>query len=252
MAVTAALKGTGDYQANYDYQALLNDVLILEGSAGGTVRLTAVTTSETLAALYPDAPNALMVERGAGTGTLYYRVDLQTYQPAGSAEPINKGISLQRDYYLAGEGCPGGPDCEPIDSLVLDADDPSQRIIVSLTMIIPHDMVNVMVEDNIPAGTEIINRQFLTTQMFPEEEQPLFNPRNPFDQGWGWWYFREPQIYDDHILWTAEFLPAGTYTLTYELYPYQRGVYQVLPAHAWQYFYPEVQGTSSGSLFAIE
>jgi uncharacterized protein YfaS (alpha-2-macroglobulin family) len=252
MAVTAALKGTGDYQANYDYQALLNDVLILEGSAGGTVPLTAVTTSETLAALYPDAPNALMVERGAGTGTLYYRVDLQTYQPAGSAEPINKGISLQRDYYLAGEGCPGGPDCEPIDSLVLDADDPSQRIIVSLTMIIPHDMVNVMVEDNIPAGTEIINRQFLTTQMFPEEEQPLFNPRNPFDQGWGWWYFRERQIYDDHILWTAEFLPAGTYTLTYELYPYQRGVYQVLPAHAWQYFYPEVQGTSSGSLFAIE
>ena len=80
----------------------------------------------------------------------------------------------------------------------------------------------------------------------------LFDPRDPFALGWGWWYFDGPQIYDDHVLWTAGYVPAGTYVLTYELLPYQRGTYQVLPAHAWQLFYPEVQGTTAGDLFTIE
>jgi len=183
---------------------------------------------------------------------LYYRVDLQTYQPAGTATPVNRGIQLERAYYLYGEGCPGTETCTPIDSLVLEPANPSQLITVVLTVNISQDMYHLMLEDFIPAGTEILNKNFLTTQSLVESSGPLFDPRMPFSDGWGWWYFNAPQIYDDHILWTADFVPAGTYTLTYELLPYQRGVYQVLPSHAWQYFYPEVQGTSSGDIFTIE
>ena len=87
------------------------------------------------------------------------------------------------------------------------------------------------------------------------EEGPLppqFDPRSPFSGGWGWWWFSGPQIYDDHLLWSAEYLPAGAYTLVYQLVPLQRGAYQVLPAHAWQYFFPEVMGTSAGDVFEIE
>jgi hypothetical protein len=86
----------------------------------------------------------------------------------------------------------------------------------------------------------------------PQEEVPFYNARSPFADGWGWWYFNDPEIYDDHVLWTSDYVPAGTYVLTYEILPYQRGSFQVLPTHAWQYFYPEVQGTSSGDIFNIE
>jgi uncharacterized protein YfaS (alpha-2-macroglobulin family) len=64
--------------------------------------------------------------------------------------------------------------------------------------------------------------------------------------------FNDPQIHDDGILFTADHLPAGTYTLTYTLVPVQAGEFQVLPAHAWQAFFPEVQGTSTGAVFEIK
>ena len=248
MGITAALRGTGDFQADYTFQALLNDRLLAEGESAATT----ITTTTSILDLYPDSPNALTIERGDGPGTLYYRIDLETYKPAMEAEPINKGISLERDYYLAGEGCPGKEDCTTIDSLVLEPEDPSQMITVALTINLANDMVNLMLEDYIPSGTEILNKDFLTSISVQTELIDTYHPRKPFEYGWGWWYFNQPQIFDDHILWTADYVPAGTYILTYELIPYQRGDFQVLPSHAWMYFYPEVQGTSGGSLFSIE
>ncbi len=252
MAVTAALQGTGDYQADFDFQATVNDTLIAKGTASGTNALNSVVATVPINDLNPDWPNALLIERGEGSGTLYYRADLQTFQTAVTADPINKGINLSREYYLAGEGCPGGKDCVPIDSLALPTDGVAPLITVSLSIVIAHDMYNLMLEDYIPAGTEVLNQNFLTSQTLTETDLPVVDSRNPYSSGWGWWFFNEPQIYDDHLLWTANYIPAGTYTLTYEILPYQRGTFQVLPAQAWQYFFPEVQGTSGGDLFTIE
>jgi hypothetical protein len=80
---------------------------------------------------------------------------------------------------------------------------------------------------------------------------PQYNPRNPFSQGWGWWYFGDPQIGDENITWVAPYLPAGTYELAYQLVPITPGEFQVLPAHAFIYYFPEVEATSAGSLLSI-
>jgi uncharacterized protein YfaS (alpha-2-macroglobulin family) len=125
-----------------------------------------------------------------------------------------------------------------------------------LTLVLPHDSHYVMVEDFIPAGMEILNRSLKTSQQGMEETdasaQVQFDDRNPFADGWGWWLFHEPQIRDDGILFSADYLPAGTYVLTYTLVPLQAGEYRVLPAHAWESFFPEVQGTSAGAVFEIK
>ncbi len=252
MAVTEALQGTGDYQADFTYQASLNDIQIASGTATGADSSSPVSAVVPISDIFPDDPNALLIERGEGSGTLYYRADLQTYQPAATADPINRGVVINRTYYPTGEGCPAAEGCVPIEGINWDQTDPSQMVTVALTVVISHDMYQFMLEDFIPAGTEILNQSFLTTQNLPQEPAPLFDPRDPFGEGWGWWYFNGPQIYDDHILWTADYVPAGTYTLTYQLLPTQRGTYQVLPAHGWQYFYPEVEGSSAGNLFTID
>ena len=111
-----------------------------------------------------------------------------------------------------------------------------------------------MVEDFIPGGTEILNRALKTSQQGIDstEIEVQFDDDDPFANGWGWWLFHEPQIRDDSILFTADYLPAGTYILTYTLTPLQAGEYRVLPAHAWQSFFPEVQGTSAGAVFEIK
>jgi len=76
--------------------------------------------------------------------------------------------------------------------------------------------------------------------------------RQPFSAGWGWWLFNQPRVYSDHILWNADYLPAGTYQLTYTIVPSLAGAYRVLPAHAWLANFPEVQGTTSGAIFEIK
>jgi uncharacterized protein YfaS (alpha-2-macroglobulin family) len=132
-------------------------------------------------------------------------------------------------------------------------------ITARLTLVLPHDSHYVMVEDFIPAGMEILNRSLKTSQQGLEgteagvQVQPeQFDASDPFAEGWGWWLFHEPQIRDDGILFSADYLPAGTYELTYTLVPLQAGEYRVLPAHAWESFFPEVQGTSAGALFEIK
>jgi uncharacterized protein YfaS (alpha-2-macroglobulin family) len=113
---------------------------------------------------------------------------------------------------------------------------------------VPNDAYQVVVEDFIPAGTEILDTTLQTASL---GDAPAFDPLDPFAQGWGWWNFSRPQIYDDHIVWAAGYLPAGAYQLTYTLLVLQPGQYHVLPARAWQMYFPEVQGSSAGAVFEI-
>ncbi len=135
-------------------------------------------------------------------------------------------------------------------------------MLVRLTLTVPEDMYFVVVEDSIPAGTEILNPRLKTSQqnIVPAEgqpaqpgsdQQPPFNLENPFEQGWGWWLFKDPQVYDDHIRWVVDTLPAGTYELTYRLTPFLAGEFRVIPARAWQYYFPDVEGSSKGGLLNI-
>jgi uncharacterized protein YfaS (alpha-2-macroglobulin family) len=202
-------------------------------------------------------PNLLTIQREAGVGRLYYRAVLNVNRPVEDVKPIDEGMRIDR-VYRAGDCTSDSTNssvrnCPPLSTLQLGSDKP---ITAQLTLVLPHDSHYVMVEDFIPAGMEILNRSLKTSQQGIEETnasaQVQFDDRNPFADGWGWWLFHEPQIRDDGILFSADYLPAGTYVLTYTLVPLQAGEYRVLPAHAWESFFPEVQGTSAGAAFEIK
>jgi uncharacterized protein YfaS (alpha-2-macroglobulin family) len=256
LAFIQVFKGTGDLQASYAFSAELNGSPLLNGQAGGANALTSVTSTIPLGSLYNDGPNALRIRRDAGTGRLYYRADLTLDRPAEQAQPIQRGLAIERAYYASGQDC-AKTTCQPVSETHMSSD-PSQpnAISVRLTLTLPHDMYNLMVEDTIPAGTEIFNPNLKTSQQGLNQQSeglpPLYDPTNPYRDGWGWWYFADPQISDDHVLWTASYLPAGTYQLTYRLIPVQAGEYQVIPARAWEFYFPEVQGSTAGAVFAVK
>ena len=50
----------------------------------------------------------------------------------------------------------------------------------------------------------------------------------------------------------ATYLPAGTYEYTYLLQVGLGGEYRVLPATAYEMYFPEVMGRSDGMIFTIE
>jgi len=245
LAMNEVLKGTGELSSKYGFSASLNNISIASGQAGGDAQLDPVTASLPLSNLYPNDANALVIQREAGTGHLYYTAALNVYRPANEIAPLDRGINISRAYYVQGADL---PTATPISVTQV-----GDVLTTRLTIILPNDAYHFVVEDYIPAGAEIINTNLKTTQFADiPEPGPLYDPRDPFSKGWGWWLFIPAQIYDDHITWTASYLPAGTYDLTYTLTILQPGEYHLLPARAWMSYFPEVQGSSAGGMLVIK
>ena len=255
LALTEAMKGFGELQADFSFSATLNGAQLASGNVSGTDIFTPVAASVPLEYLSPVSANALVIERESGLGRLYYRASLLLNRPAEMAKPLNDGMQVSRAYFDGNcENALGGTAqskvCPPLSTLELAMD---SRFTAHLTLTLPNAAYYVMLEDYIPAGTEVLNQTLKTSQQgaLSTDVQTNYDPEHPFVRGWGWWYFNDPQIHDDRIIWTADYLPAGTYELTYTLIPTQAGEFRVLPAHAWQSFFPDVQGTSAGTIFTI-
>ncbi|MEP7135596.1 MAG: Ig-like domain-containing protein [Chloroflexota bacterium] len=247
MALNEAMVGIGDLRADFAFNATLNGTPLTSGDIAGT-QLTPLKTFVPLANLSANTPNLLTINREDGLGRLYYNAVLNVNRPVEDVRPLDNGMRIDRVFCKQASRSKG---CAPLSSVQLASNQP---ISAQLTLVLPHDSYYVMVEDFIPAGMEILDRSLKTSQQGVDtpEVQVQYDDKDPFANGWGWWLFNAPQIHDDSILYSANFLPAGTYVLTYTLVPLQAGEYRVLPAHAWQSFFPEVQGTSAGAVFEIK
>jgi hypothetical protein len=250
LAFTQVMLATGELGANFSFQAVLNGNVLASGQASASGAL--VTANTPLAALYPDAPNALLLQRSQGAGRLFYTAALRVNRPVETIPPVQRGLSLSRVYYPAGVDCLR-QDCQPVDTAQA-----GQRVAARLTLTLEHDAYYLKVEDYLPAGAELLDASLKTTQQGSGLEQPPgespalpFDVRSPFGDGWGWWLFNPPLLYDDHIAWAADYLPAGVYELTYTIVALQPGEYRLLPARAWLSYFPDVQGASAGMVFMI-
>jgi hypothetical protein len=246
LALTEAMKGFGELQADFEFSASLNDAQMATGDVSGTEIFNPVSATVPLEYLSPTSPNKLVIERESGLGRLYYRASLLLNRPVESIQTLNKGMDISRAYFDG--NC--DDECASLSTFELA---PDAQLTARLTLTLPNDFYYVMLEDHIPAGTEILDQTLKTSQQGQngKDVQVVYDADDPFARGWGWWYFNEPQIRNESITWTADYLPAGTYELTYTLIPSQAGEFRVLPARAWQAFFPDVQGTSSGMIFEI-
>jgi hypothetical protein len=251
MALTELARNTRELQGNFSFDMTLNGTPTANGQATPGINAPSLTDIP-ISQLYLDSPNALRISRGAGEGRLYYTLGLQVSEPVEQAAPLQRGLAISRAYYPV--ECQLRA-CTPITSI-----QSGQKVKVKVSLALPRDMYHLRVEDYIPAGAEILDTRLKTSQqtqgiIFDQfgNSQPVerFDPRDPFAQGWGWWLFGEARLYDNRIAWTAEYLPAGTYELTYTLVILQPGEYRVLPAWAYQIYFPEVQGSSAGEVFTI-
>jgi alpha-2-macroglobulin len=247
LALDAAMKGTGDLQASYTFSASINNQQIAQGTAGGVNSLTSVNVNVPQDALQSPGGSLLTIQRGEGSGRLNYRAFLKVYQPVENAQPVDRGLVLARTYLPSGQDCQK-TSCVALQSASLSKD---KTITVRLSLTLAQDVYSLVVDDFIPAGAEIIDPGLSTSRQVDAGSNSPFDPFDPYQNGWGWWLFGSPQIYDDHIRWTASYLPAGAYELTYRLNLLQAGEFRVLPAQAYERYFPDVSGASGGEIFTI-
>ena len=240
MSLTEVMKGTGELAGDFRFAAVLNGIGLIESAAGADVKLNPVSASVPVSSLYPQDPNALTLQRGDGPGRLYYTAHLNVLRPVEDIAALDRGIAISRSY-------------ETADGQLLTSESDIQSsigdpIIARVAITLKNAAYYLVVEDYIPAGAELLDANLKTSQQFSID----YDPRNPFGAGWGWWYFNDPQIYDERIAWSVDYLPSGTYELTYTFVLNQPGEYRVLPSRAWEFYFPEVQGNSAGAVFVID
>jgi len=242
LALTDYMAATGELQADYDYEVWLDGVL--KTSATVTPDTVDQPTELELATdlLRTDADSQLVMQRSDGPGQLYYSAFLRYFVPAEEMEPLNRGIIVQREYRLADD-----PDA------VINEAEATDVVLVRLTVIAPHDLHYVVVEDPLPAGCEAIDTSLATTsQTFQAPLMQRLDEETPpwwWARGWDW--AQHAELRDEKVALFADYLPRGTYEYVYAVRCTTPGRFQVLPATAYLMYFPDTFGRSDGLAFTV-
>ena len=94
MALAEVMRGTGELGGNFNFGATLNSAPLASGQAGGEG--TPVLAEVPIDSLYPDYPNALVIQREAGPGRLYYTAGLEVLRPVEEVSQLSRGIYASR------------------------------------------------------------------------------------------------------------------------------------------------------------
>ena len=252
IALTDWMVATGELEGAYDWQVVVNGELLGQGSVARDNIDQTVKLQIEVAKLLADEANRVVIERWApegqteGTGRLYYSLYLRYFKPVEEVTALNRGIIVSRRYTLA--DCEADEEPCPAISQARVGD----AIRVQLTIIAPHDLHYVVVEDPFPAGAEGIDRSLKTTSVVGEEpELTRTDRRSPWGGEWGWWWFSHSELRDEKAVLFATYLPQGTYEYTYLIRAGLPGEYRVIPTHAYEMYFPEVFGRSDGGVFTV-
>ena len=237
MSLTQWMIKTDDLNAAYDFAIALNSDTLLEGSSNSDNVTISEQAVVEVSDLLLDDVNRLSIQRGAGTGNLYYTAHITNYVNVDAVEPVARGIVINRQYLPMDDNTPVS------EARVGD------ELQVTITIIAPQDLHYVVIEDPIPAGAEAVNPNLLTSSRIGE--RPELVRDDPFGRGWGWWWFSRTEFRDEAVVLFATYLPRGTYTYTYTLRMGLEGTYNVMPTTGQETFFPEVYGRSAGQLFVI-
>jgi hypothetical protein len=244
LAISAWLEAQAGLPADYDFAVRLNGRTVSEGTATPEGSLSTLEFVHPVAELLAREPNQLSFSRGPGSGALYYTAHLSVFRPVEDAEPLARGLSVERRYFAYDGRCGSLEDPCARTETARAGDD----LLVRISLIVPADQYYVVVEDPFPAGMEPVDASLLTS---PDFSPPADPGVEDVSRGWGWWWFTRTQVGDDRVTLFADYLPAGTYQYQYRLRAVFPGEYRVLPTRAWAAYFPEVYGQGEGRLFQI-
>jgi uncharacterized protein YfaS (alpha-2-macroglobulin family) len=225
----------------------LNEDALAEGTVTPDIVGEPIKLQVDVAELLTDVGNRLTIGRGPGAGRLYYTAHLKVYLPVEEIEPLNRGIIVSRRY--TDPACTKGTKCPEVDQAAV-----GDVVQVKLTVIAPHDLYYVVVEDPLPAGTEAIDTSLATTSELAREPGLYREAEDEFGYDfyyWWWRWYSRSEMRDDKVVLFADYLPAGTYEYVYTFRATQPGEYQVIPTTAQEFYFPEVFGRGEGRLFVI-
>jgi hypothetical protein len=188
-----------------------------------------------VADLLRNAGNRLTIARSGGEGRLYYTAHLRAFLPVEDIAALDRGVIVQRRYTLA--SCTEGAACPEVTEAQL-----GDEIRVELSIVAPHDLYYLVLEDPLPAGAEVLQA---------DNQRDTFDGRRGWWWGWWWRWYSRSEFRDEKVVLFADRLARGSYTYSYIMRATLPGEFHVIPTTASEMYFPEVHGRSDGQLLRI-
>ncbi|MBI5494779.1 MAG: Ig-like domain-containing protein [Deltaproteobacteria bacterium] len=184
-----------------------------------------------------------------GSGTVHWGATVSHAPSAIPSVPVERGLFIQRVLKWNGQPVKDRVKAGQLLHLVVELSTPADR----------HDVV---VDVPVPAGMELVNVRFSTSETVPpvaggeprgdedcesEECAEAWRP-DPTLQG----PFDHVELRDDRLLLFASSLPRGVHRYVAGVRSVTPGTYRVPPAKAEGMYEPEVVGQTPGSTFTVE
>ena len=181
----------------------------------------------------PEGENVPVEVAMQGDGRVYYSLLLETYsrEPQPAAQ---NGLAIERRIQrLDDRGQPVGESMATGSGTVQLTAGEIVRVTLRLTS--PTDRNYVVVDDALPAGLEVLNAAFVTT-----DREALAAAR---DEEYRWWgSFNHTEIRDDRVLLFADYLGRGEHSYTYVARATTPGTFVHPHVQAEMMYRPEVFG----------
>jgi len=237
MALTKWVEASNELESKYTYAIGLNGNLWKDGlfDRSGIADPIRLTTS--LEHLSGDKSQYMVIARGTGVGNLYYTAYMTVTLPVAGVEALDRGIIIRREYFTLDDSK------HPITEIGR-----GELVRVRLTVVASSALHHVIIDDPLPAGLEAIDTSLSGTVAVPT----VYTIRNFDETGWGWWYFDHQEVRDEKVVLSAAYLPVGTYVYTYLARAGFAGSFNVIPATAAEFYFPDVSGRSAGSIFIVK
>jgi hypothetical protein len=252
IALAEYLAASGELEADYTYQAILDGETLREGSVGRDNLDEAVRVVVALAERTLDEPSRLTLQREAeggqsGEGRLYYTLRARYEQEASDVQPLDRGLAVQRDY-IAVDPVTLEPTGRPPGEVAV-----GDVVQVRLRLEAPASVPYLVVEDMLPAGLEGLDTSLNTVTAAAQDAELTEVAEDAEEtQRRRWWrHIIHTEMRDNRVALFATRLPGGSYEYTYLARATTPGTFQTLPAIAYQMYEPEVFGRSAGTTFVV-
>ncbi len=236
LALTNWLEYSKELEGDFPYSVSVDGEEIYIGDVNATNILSSVQTFYQVEDVERGQILPLEIQRSEGPGNLYYSTFANYSLPVTEIEAIKNGIFISRQYY----------DAEDLDTPITEIQQ-GGIVQVRITIVVPKSVFYLVIDDPLPAGLQAIDTALLTSPDVPVD----FTYEDISEFGWGWWYFDYEQMYDEKVVISADYLPAGTYVYTYYARAATPGIYNVIPITGQQFYSPDVYGRGDGSIFSI-
>lgn len=228
------LKASGELRADYTFQVKVNGRVAQKAHITRD-NLTTFRGILNLDGTWLRAGKNTIEFQKQGRGALYYSTFLTFYNRAQRLKPTSSGLKVARTYHLMRwEKNKHGQLVQQRTAYKGETIRSGQELEVSIEVSAPKQYQYLMVEDYIPAGTEIVKQQ--QPQHYSHY---YYYRRHPFYQ-----YGSHQEARDEKMVFFRTYVYAGKHTFTYRLRAETPGTFRTLPTYAELMYHTEITGTS--------